>query len=189
MVLSVTACANPITDRIGEASSGVAERLGLSGEQSPSDEQAPPPVARGETRPCPQAIIRDGTQTLRVYEPAGEGDPDFVRYQGSITKVARECIYAGDEIVTIKFGVQGRVVIGPYGRPGTYSLPIRAVFVPRGGEPVWGQLYQVSVTIPEEGTNAAFQLVEQTAAYTIPPGTSMSNHAVYVGFDELAGRQ
>lgn len=79
-------------------------------------------------------MIRDGTQTLRVYERGGEGDPQFIRYQGSILKIARECTYSGDEIVSVKFGVSGRVVIGPRGAPGTYSVPIRAVFMPRGGQ-------------------------------------------------------
>ena len=188
LALGVAACSNPVTDRIGDATDGLADRLRLSGGGQGSNEPIPP-APRPDTRACPSAVIRDGTQTLRIYETGGEGDPDFVRYQGSITKVARECVYAGDEILTVKFGVQGRVVIGPRGQAGTYSVPVRAVFVARGSEPIWGQLYQVTVTVPEGGSSGTFQLIEQTAAYTIPPGADLANHAVYVGFDELSAQQ
>lgn len=186
LAVGLGACSNPVTEGIGNASSSLADRLSLGG-SSARQQQAPIPAAvRDQNRPCPRAEIRDGTQTLRVYERGGEGDPGFVRYQGSIMKVARECVYSGDEIISVKFGVSGRVVIGPRGEAGTYSLPIRAAFLPRGGAPVWGELFNVSVTVNPGESSGDFVLVQQTAAYSIQPGERISNFTVFVGFDEQA---
>lgn len=169
----------------GNAGSGLAERLSLS--RGSTNREPVPQRTRPDDRPCPRAVIRDGTQTLRVYERGGEGDPQFIRYQGSILKIARECTYSGDEIVSVKFGVSGRVVIGPRGAPGTYSVPIRAVFMPRGGKPAWSELFNQSVTIPEGDTSADFVMVQQTPAISIEPGRTVSDYTVFVGFDEKAG--
>ena len=186
LALALAACSNPITGGmgqtgLGQAGGGLAERLSLAPRSDLKIEKRKRPE---DDKPCPHAVIRDGTQTLRIYRKGGEGDPDFIRYQGSIMKVARECIYSGDEIVTVKFGISGRVVIGPQGETGTFNLPVRAAFLPRGGAPVWGELYQVPVTVNPGESSSDFVMVQQTAAYTIPPGENILNYTLFVGFDE-----
>ena len=185
LALVLAGCSNPVTQGIGNASSGLAQRLSLS--NSNQQREAIPQAKRPDNRPCPHAVIRDGTQTLRIYERGGEGDPQFIRFQGSILKVARECIYSGDEILSVKFGISGRVVIGPRGKPDTVTLPIRAVFLPRGGDPVWGGLLKQPVTINPGESSSEFVLVQQTAAVTIKPGESFADYTVFIGFDEKPG--
>lgn len=180
--LALAGCSNPVTNGMGQVGGGLAERLSLG--SSRTDTKVERRKRPEEEKACPRVVIRDGTQTLRIYRKGGEGDPDFIRYQGSITKVARECIYSGDEIISVKFGITGRVVIGPQGETGTFNLPVRAAFLPRGGSPVWGELYQVPVTVNPGESSSDFVFVQQTAAYTIPPGENILNYTVFVGFDE-----
>ncbi|MEZ5877818.1 MAG: hypothetical protein R3D43_08725 [Tepidamorphaceae bacterium] len=182
IALTVVGCSNPVTQGIGNASSDLAQRLSLS--SSNQNQEPIPPAERPEIRACPRAVVRDGTQTLRSFERGAEGDPQFIRYQGEILKVARECTYSGDEIVSVKFGVSGRVVLGPRGAPDTFTLPIRAVFLPRGGAPAWGELYKQTVTVNPGETSADFVMVQQTPAISLKPGEKLTDYTVFVGFDE-----
>ena len=45
------------------------------------------------------------------------------RYQVSIGQTARECTPAGG-VMTMKVGVQGRILLGPAGGPGQVDIPL-----------------------------------------------------------------
>ncbi|MFN0262627.1 hypothetical protein ACKTEK_02000 [Tepidamorphus sp. 3E244] len=181
----LAACSSPPAQGISNASSNLAQRLNLN--STSSSDPIPKRAELEDARGCPRAVIRDGTQTLRVYERGADGDPEFIRYQGSIMKIARECTWSGDEIVSIKFGVSGRVVIGPRGGEGTYSLPLRVAFVARGEAPMWGDLFTQSVTIGPGQTSADYVMVQQTPGLTIPAGADVTRYLLYVGFDGQGG--
>lgn len=142
----------------------------------------PPPVAAR----CPSVVIREGTETYRVYDRGFEGDPGHVVYQGGVTKVARECEFIGPNAVRIKFGVAGRVVTGPSWANGPVELPLRAAFVKTGGEAVWSQLYNVQLVILPGDPTVQFTQVEENLYYEFPEGEHINNYVIYVGFDELA---
>ena len=76
---------------------------------------------------CPGIDIRSGAATYSVG-PQGTGDvtPTTLRYQADIAKTARECSIAGGSM-TIKVGVQGRLILGPTGGPGEIDVPMRSV--------------------------------------------------------------
>ena len=54
-----------------------------------------------------------------------------VRYQLTITQLARQCMLAGPTI-RMKVGVQGRVIVGPAGAPSQVEVPIRYARGPGG---------------------------------------------------------
>ena len=80
--------------------------------------------------------VRTGAATLMIGSKPGEGEPSALdlRYQGSIVRTAREChVNAG--VMTMKVGVEGRVVTGPAGGPGDVDVPLRLAVVQEGPKP------------------------------------------------------
>ena len=85
---------------------------------------------------CPDVEVRTGAATLMIGSKPGRGEPAAldVRYQGSIIRTAREChVNAG--IMTMKVGVEGRIITGPAGGPGTVDVPLRIAVVQEGMNP------------------------------------------------------
>ena len=129
---------------------------------------------------CPAVRIRAGTETYRVF-PKGvdKSDTDNVRYQATITKVARECAYVGQNL-TIKVGARGRVITGPGGESGDVTMPIR-VAVTEGSDTIYSKLYRPVETIATGSTNTQFSFVDQDVVIPAPTAT---NIRVFIGFDE-----
>lgn len=130
---------------------------------------------------CPVVRVRGGTEVFTVYERGHEGDPEFVRYQGSITKTARECRKTADGF-TVKIGVAGRVVAGPRGGQGSVTMPIRVALTQRSSGVKFSELYQVPVTIVPPTLNAEFSQVVDWIPVTAAPDEK--DFIIYVGFDE-----
>jgi hypothetical protein len=129
---------------------------------------------------CPAVRLRSGTETYRVFpKGADKTDADQVRYQATITKVARECAYVGQNL-TIKVGARGRVITGPSGESGNITMPIR-VAVTQGGETVYSKLYRPVETIASGSTNTQFSFVDNDVVIPAPTAT---NVRVFIGFDE-----
>ena len=61
----------------------------------------------------------------------GEPTALTLRYQATFGTTARECRVAGASL-TMRVGVEGRVILGPAGSPGTIEIPLRYAVV-RGG--------------------------------------------------------
>ena len=57
-----------------------------------------------------------------------------LRYQVTIVRTAREC-HVNSGIMTMKVGVEGRVITGPAGGPGTVDVPLRLAVVQEGVNP------------------------------------------------------
>jgi glucose/arabinose dehydrogenase len=107
---------------------------------------------------CPPIVVLPDGAAIRAQ--AG-GDASAVRYQISIQDTSRECLdVRPDGSFTLRLGVQGRVVIGPSGGPGTYGATLR-IDVRRGGNVVASRAVRVGATVrPGEG-GADFAIVEQ----------------------------
>ena len=178
LALGVAACGGPV----GEGMGSLSESLGI-GPREEFQQMAANPTPRPQDVFCPPVIIRDGTETYRVYEGDREGDAMAVQFQGTIGETARECFYDGPTRLTMKFGVTGRVLLGPAGQPSTYELPLRAAFV-SNGQPVWSQLVPVQVTIPPGARSGEFVVVNSDLVYEFPPDVSAVSAILYVGFDE-----
>ena len=116
--------------------------------------------------------------------PAAESSALSLRYQLSLTQTARECILAGNNL-TIKVGVQGRLVVGPAGGAGTISVPLRYALVRDGLQPqtLWTKLFMVPVTIPPGEVNLAWLHVEEEMTVPRPSAQELEGYVIYIGFD------
>jgi hypothetical protein len=156
---------------------------GSSSESAPAASTTP---ALDETD-CPTVEIRPGAASLAVSLPSRPGsDPEInnLRYQLNFGETARECrINAGT--MTIKVGVQGRVVLGPAGGPGPVSVPLRYAVVREGPEPkpITSKFHQTSVTVPPNSPNTPFTVVVDDISFPVPPGGEIDAYVIYVGFD------
>ena len=59
------------------------------------------------------------------YERGHEDDPNYVIWQASVGKTARECLYDLQGGLTLKIGVSGRVIAGPKGGAADVSRPVQ----------------------------------------------------------------
>lgn len=107
-----------------------------------------------------------------------------LRYQANFVRFARECALRGKD-VTMKVGVEGRVILGPAGTPGETALPIRLAVVKEGLNPqtVWTKFYMVPVTLQPGQPFATFTHVEEDMTFPMPPGNQFDQYVIYVGFD------
>lgn len=140
---------------------------------------------------CPGIQIRNGASTLMIgSSPNGASEPSALdlKYQGSITRTARECHVAAGT-VTMKIGIEGRIITGPAGGPGQIEVPVRMAVVHEGPEPrtVVSKLYRLPVTIAEGQGGATFTEIDPDVAFPLPqPVSVIDAYVVYVGFDPLA---
>lgn len=132
---------------------------------------------------CPSVTIRAGASTYTVPPQAVGND---VRYQASISKMARECIVNGGEI-TARIGIQGRVVSGPAGAPSMVEVPLRIAVVQGGvGEKVIAsKAYRTTVAMTEDGS-VPFEFVAEDFVYPMPSAAVADSYIFYIGFDPQA---
>ena len=130
---------------------------------------------------CPSILVRDGTETLRLY--AGEDrTPNNVTYQAQILQTVVECTPGADQIA-LSIGVAGRALIGPQGNPASLDLPIRLVVLDtRTGDVYNSELQRVPAIIEPPEVSAVFTLVNRS--FVIPMPQNQSDYRVEVGFDE-----
>jgi hypothetical protein len=87
--------------------------------------------------------------------------------------------------MTMKIGVEGRIITGPAGAPGDISVPLRMAVVHEGVNPktVLSKLYRVPVTVAATVDRVTFTEVDPEVAFPMPPGGQIDAYVVYVGFD------
>ncbi len=136
---------------------------------------------------CPEVKVRAGAATLMIGSKPGEGEPNAldVRYQGNITRTARECHLNGGTMV-MKIGIEGRIITGPAGGPGNVDVPIRIAVVQEGvtSKVVTSKFGRETVTINGTVDRANFTHIDDDISFPLPaPITDISTYVVYVGFD------
>lgn len=142
---------------------------------------APAPQERRRDVYCPPVTVQPGTAALAVYTPGGQGDPMALRYQVSMGETARECTDLGAE-VSIRVGVQGRVIAGPKGGGASTDVPVRVAVVDSKGTPVYSKLTRVRATLPAGQPNQVFTHVEEGITLPAPEG-GLRGYRILVGFD------
>jgi hypothetical protein len=168
---------------------GVTDRIKnffLGTPPSPQQRQANAP---GDQLECPTMEVRSGASTITVHGP-GDAVATNVRYQATIAQTARECAALG-ATMTMKVGVQGRIILGPLGAPGKLDVPVRMALVQEGAEPktLWTKLYQVPVVITAGQTNVPFMHVEPDLTFPVPKGDDLESYVIYVGFDQMGTKE
>jgi hypothetical protein len=139
---------------------------------------------------CPGVEVRTGAATLMIGSKPGEGEPSALdlRYQGSIIRTAREChVNAG--VMSMKVGIEGRVITGPAGGPGNLDVPLRVAVVKEGPEPkaIVSHFARVPVTVASAIDRVSFTHVDSDISFPMPtPVSDIDAYVVYVGFDSMA---
>jgi hypothetical protein len=112
-----------------------------------------------------------------------------LRYQLSFGQTARECAVQG-AIMIIKVGVQGRVILGPMGGPGTVDVPLRYAVVREGPQPktVVTKFKRISVTVAPDQTHVQFVDIEGGLSFPMPLRSELDAYVVYIGFDEIGDK-
>jgi hypothetical protein len=157
----------------GTTEQEVTERVLFGGQRLPPQQEA----AKRELG-CPSVDLLDGTAAMR------QGARDQARgitFQAAIFDLARECSDNGTT-QRIKVGVQGRLVLGDNGTPGTYTVPVR-VAVRKGDQVVYSKLLPTRVTIPPEETQAPFVTIDDSIALPVSANDPADEYAIFVGLD------
>jgi hypothetical protein len=141
---------------------------------------------------CPDVQIRYGASTLMIGSKPGQGEPNAldVRYQGNILRTARECHLAGN-IMSMKVGIEGRIITGPAGGAGTVDVPLRIAVVQEGTNQrtILSKFARETVTINNAIDRVTFTHIDPDVSFPLPtPITDISRYVVYVGFDPLGAQ-
>ncbi len=165
-------------------SNKLAELLGLS-----KDQGAPSADAQGRRVFCPEIVVLEGTGVARLYA-GGPPSSTSLRVQYSIEDTARECSVQGDKLA-LKIGIAGKVLLGPAGSPGTFTVPVRIAIV-RAGDgagPVVSKLYRAAATIPAQRTEESFTIISEPISVPFVHEHAEEDYTIKVGIDSAGGSE
>lgn len=150
---------------------------------------SPPPNA--SDTPCPEITVRNGAATLTIGKAQKDGEVAAMdlRYQGTISNLARDCTPHGP-MMTMKVGIEGRVITGPAGGPGNVDVPLRIAVVEEGPSPkvVLSKLVHIPVVVADDNS-ASFTHIDPDITFPMPPRVgTLGRYVVYVGFDPNAAQ-
>jgi len=138
---------------------------------------------------CPGMDIRPGASTLNIAVKPNQATAGDLRYQLSFGQTAREC-RVQDGAMSIKVGVQGRILLGPFGTPGSIDVPLRYAVVRKGPEPklIVTKFKWIRATIVPGKTHVQFVDIEGGLSFPLPSSAELAAYVVYVGFDEIGDK-
>ncbi|WP_245309295.1 MULTISPECIES: hypothetical protein [Bradyrhizobium] len=177
--MATPASAQSLTDRFKSLFGGKSD------EPATDAPAAPVPQDTGDLT-CPPVTVRSGASTYAVAAPGKQPVGNDLRFQATISKMARECSLNGG-VITARIGIQGRVIAGPAGAPASVQVPIRVAVV-HGGiseKTIATKAYQTTVNMTESGSEP-FTLVAEDLTYPVPPGADGDRYIFYIGFDPQA---
>jgi hypothetical protein len=186
VALSGCSWASSITDSAPALSSRFAN---LFSSAKPGVTQPASPTPSAPEVECPGVDIRTGASTLEVAAKSAQPTAGDLRYQLSFGQTARECLVQGGTL-SIKVGVQGRIILGPMGTPGQVNVPLRYAVVREGPEPktIATKFKRLAVAIPADQTHVQFVDVEEGLSFPLPSRSDLEAYVVYVGFDEIGDK-
>lgn len=139
----------------------------------------------GETEiGCPTFSVWGPDKVLTIYEAGHTNDSMFVIHRGEITKTAREC--SGEDRIAVKYGLGGRVLLGPRGKPGPVLLPVVINVYDPARNLVKSTRARIETDVGADEPAAYFSLVD-TIEFPLAPGTSQKDYKIFVSFDQNGG--
>ncbi len=143
--------------------------------------KAPEPVdmtRRVEKVDCPLVDVLEGGGHMQVGSGTG------LRQQFTISETSRECSVVNGQIM-IRVGIAGRVVSGPAGGPGSFTLPIR-VGVRRedNQQIVTSKVFSATATIPAGASNSTFAFVSEPVSVPYIREEANEDYMIVVGLDK-----
>lgn len=138
---------------------------------------------------CPVVSIRPGAGTYAVGAGGKPAMGNDLSYQATITRTARSCDLANGQ-VSIKIGIQGRVIVGPAGAPETVEVPLRVAVVQEGvsPKPIATKVFTTTVSMMGQ-TSVEYSLVGEDFSYPAPSAAANDSYVFYIGFDPQALKQ
>ena len=108
-----------------------------------------------------------------------------LKYQVTIGTTARECRMGPNNTVSLKVGMQGRVILGPEGSPGPIDVPLRYAVVREtiDSRVITTKLDRIAVTVPPGDGNVLFSHVTEGLDFPRPRGAEIDYYVIYIGFD------
>jgi hypothetical protein len=167
--------------------SKLANMLGLKSNEAKSDAAA---ASGSQARHifCPEVIVLEGTDASRAYAGAPPSSANL-KYQYAVTDTARECSAEGKDLA-IKIGVAGRVLLGPAGNAGNFTVPVRmAVLGKRDNQPILSKLYHAAVTLAPGQTQANFTIISEPLRVPFIQDHAEEDYTIRVGIDEGPGAE
>ena len=119
---------------------------------------------------CPQVYLREGTAIYREYargvkkDVQGLADPNKLVIQATLDATTRQCRKTAEGLI-VTVVVRGRVITGPSGKDGTYTLPVR-VAATDGDNTLYSELTKFQVTIPPGQGSAQFVFTKDNVVLT-----------------------
>jgi hypothetical protein len=137
--------------------------------------------ASGDSLHCPQVVAWPHDRLLTIYAGGAVGNTQAIVHRGEITKLARECQIFGNQ-VTVKYGLAGRVLLGPRGKPGQMTMPISIKVSDADRRVLITDKTSVSTMIPTENPVGYFSVVKEIS-FPISMGTRPEDYKVFVAFE------
>lgn len=165
-----------MTDRFTQLFSGKSTAVGEAQSKQADDNDLT----------CPAVSIRPGASTYQVAAPGKQPIGNDLRYQATITRTARDCnLNAGQ--ISVRIGIQGRVIAGPAGAPASVDVPLRVAVVQEGVTPktIATKVFQTTVQMNTD-TSVPFSLVGEDLVYPAPSAVDGDSYVFYIGFDPQA---
>lgn len=157
----------------------------FSSVKKPSDTAGNDPKIVVTQGACPQVYLREGTAVYRQYakgvkkDVQGLADPNKLVIQATLDATTRQC-HQTAEGLKVTVVVRGRVITGPSGADGTYTLPIR-VAATDGDNTLYSELSQFQVSVPPGQGNAQFIFTKDNVILASNPGGLTR---LFAGIDE-----
>lgn len=170
------------TDRFSQLFSGKSSEVG-----GPQAAQSTTSSGGADSElTCPMVSIRPGAASYSVGAPGKPAAGNDLAFQATSTRTARSCDLVNG-VVSVKIGVQGRVIVGPAGAPPTVDVPLRVAVVQEGVTPktVATKVFTTAVALNGQD-NAEYSLVGEDLTYPAPSGAANDSYVFYIGFDPQA---
>lgn len=124
---------------------------------------------------CPLVDVLEGGSHVQIGSGAG------LRHQFALGETSRECVIQGDQIV-IRVGVSGRVLAGPAGGAGSFSVPVRVGVRREDDQKILIQkTYTATASIPAGSANGTFTLVSDPLTVPFTREEANQDYMVVVG--------
>ena len=134
--------------------------------------------ANGNSLNCPQVVAWPNERLRTIYQPGHDGDALSVINRGEITKLSRQCQFYGNRVV-VKYGVAGRVLLGPKGKPGVVTMPLSVHAAGADKQTLATDKMKVTTTIPAGNSVGYFSMVREIA-FPVQVGTRLEDYKIFV---------
>lgn len=140
------------------------------------------PIEAAAANGCPTVQVEGGQRSVTIYERNRVGDGASIIERAEITKTAREC-QTSMGLAQVKYGIAGRVLLGPKGKPGTVTFPALMQVLDKAGNKVKSDPVTVTVTITRENPLSYFSVVRDV---TIPvkDGATAQDYTISIAFEK-----